>query len=558
MPRIISKYVCAAAERRNGDLINMKNQNPKKGAALLSAIGLSALCGALAGLLIFAFKILSNRVIALSGRIFSASREDIRYLPLLVAGAFAVGLVASAFLKKEPSSRGGGIPTAVALVRGLFDFKWLRSILTIFPSAMLTYLGGVPLGNEGPSVQMGTAVGRGTVSLFGKRYRALDRYLMTGGACAGFAAATGAPLSGIIFAIEEAHRKYSPMLFLTSSVSVAASTLVSCIASRLTGTAATLFSFDLVLSAPLDGIWYAAVPGIVCGAFAIVFTKLYRFVANVQSSECIARVPLGVKCGIVFALCAFAGYFTSDVTGSGHGLVEAVLEDPSPWYILLAVLALRVILLILTNNVGVTGGLFLPTLAVGALIGSLVAKVFIGISLLPAEYYSRAVVLGMIAYMSAASRTPVMAISFAAECLLDPSSLLSAVIASVVAFLTVELSGESAFSDTVIEKKLSAERHGKKCEIVDALFEVKRGSFAQCREPRDLLLPPSCVILSVRHPEGESFSTRLGEHDVIHLRYQTYDSDYTEQRLCELFGEQSGVRERAFCGSERHLMPEDI
>lgn len=536
----------------------MKKQGTRQSAALLPTIGLSALCGALAGALIFLFKLLSNRVIALSGQIFATVRADARLLPLLICGAAAVGLVSSVLLCLEPSSRGGGIPTAVAIVRGLIDFRWLRSILTIFPSAMLTYLGGVPLGNEGPSVQMGTAVGRLPRALFGKRYLALDRYLMTGGACAGFAAATGAPLSAIIFAIEEAHRKYSPMLFLTSSVSVAASTVVSGIASRLTGTDAALFHFDLVLSAPLDGIWYDLLPGVVCGAFAIVFTKLYRIVGNALSSPRVARIPLGVKCAAVFALCALAGFFSPSVTGSGHGLVEELLEHPEPWYALLVLLAVRVGLLILTNQVGVTGGLFLPTLAVGAVIGSLVAEVFIGLSLLPAEYYSRAVVLGMIAYMSAASRTPVMAISFAAECLLDPSSLLSAVVVAVLAFLTVELSGECAFSDTVIEKKLAADRAGKTCEIIDELYEIKHGSFAVGREARDLMLPPSCVIISVRHPEGESFSTRLGECDVIHVRYQTFDSEQTAARLCELFGEQSVIRSGAFRGSERHLMPEDI
>lgn len=535
---------------------NLSSESPR--GALLPALGLSALTGALAGALIFVFKLLSNKVIALSGQIYSAVRADVRLLPLLVIGCALLGLLAAVLLSVEPSSRGGGIPTAVALVRGLFDFKPIKSILTVFPSAMLTYLGGIPLGNEGPSVQMGCAVGRGTVSLFGERFRAYDRYIMTGGACAGFAAATGAPLSGIIFAIEEAHRKYTPMLFITSAVSVAASTVVSAVASSLTGISATLFNLDLVLSAPLDGIWYAVFPGIVCGLCAVVFTKLYRVVSAAVSSKKISRIPLGVKCAAAFALCALTGYLSADLTGSGHGLVEEVLVDPSVWYVLLAVLAVRVVLLILTNNIGVTGGLFLPTLAIGAIIGSLTAKAFIACSLLPDEYYARAVALGMIAFMSAFSRTPVMAITFGAECLLAPTSLLSAVIAAVVAFLTVELSGECAFSDIVIEKKLAAERKDSHCEIVDALYEVKSGSFAVGRDTRDLMLPPACVVLSVRHPVGERFSTRLGESDVLHLRYQTYDCEYTERRLCELFGEQSGTRASAFRGSERHLMPEDI
>lgn len=535
---------------------NRSTESPR--GTYLPALALSALTGALTGALILLFKLLSSRVISLSGQLYAAVRADVRLLPLLVIGCAALGLLSSVLLSIEPSSRGGGIPTAVALVRGLFDFRWLRSILTVFPSAMLTYLGGLPLGNEGPSVQMGTAVGRGTVTLLGKRHLALDRYIMTGGACAGFAAATGAPLCGIIFAIEEAHRKYSPMLFITSSVSVVASTVVSFVASSLTGIDAKLFSLDAAAGAPLDCLWYAVLPGLVCGLFAVVFTKLYRVVGSALSSKHPAKLPLGVKCAAVFAVCALTGFLSADCTGSGHSLTEKLFEGDSVFYVLLAILAVRVLLLIFANNIGVTGGIFLPTLAVGAVVGALTARAMIACSLLPDAYYTRAVALGMIAYMSAASRTPVMAIAFGAECLLDPSSMLAAVIAAVVAYLTVELSGECAFSDIVIERRLASERSGSECEIVDALYEVKSGSFAVGREARDLMLPPACVVLSVRRPASEHFSTRLGERDVLHLRYQTYDSVGTERRLCELFGEQSGTREGAFRASDRHMMPEDV
>ena len=71
--------------------------------------------------------------------------------------------------------------------------------------SLLSFLMGVPLGNEGPSVQIGTAVGRGTTRIALRKRFAWDRYSMTGGACAGFAVATGAPISGILFAVEEAH-----------------------------------------------------------------------------------------------------------------------------------------------------------------------------------------------------------------------------------------------------------------------------------------------------------------------------------------------------------------
>ena len=89
-------------------------------------------------------------------------------IPVLIAGMALVGWLAAVILNYAPEARGGGIPTAITILRGIVPFHWIKSILSVFGSAMLTYFCGVPLGNEGPSVQMGTAVGRGTVALFAK------------------------------------------------------------------------------------------------------------------------------------------------------------------------------------------------------------------------------------------------------------------------------------------------------------------------------------------------------------------------------------------------------
>ena len=120
-------------------------------------------------------------------------------------------------------------------MRGVLSVRWLTCLLGVFFSSLITYLGGIPLGTEGPSVQMGTAVGKGTVRLLGRRHLAWDRYVMTGGAGAGFAAATGAPLTGILFAFEEAHERFSPMLLMVSAMTVASGSLTAEFLFSLTG-----------------------------------------------------------------------------------------------------------------------------------------------------------------------------------------------------------------------------------------------------------------------------------------------------------------------------------
>ena len=172
---------------------------------LIPCILLSCVTGIFTGIVIFLFEISADWVINLSTEIYSAVRLNPQYLPLLLGGALVLGFISAYTVKLLGIAKGGGIPTAVALVRGRIEFRWLRSLFATFTSALITFFAGIPLGNEGPSVQMGTAIGRGTVKLFSSKKTAWDRYIMTGGACAGFAAATSAPVTGIFFAFEEGY-----------------------------------------------------------------------------------------------------------------------------------------------------------------------------------------------------------------------------------------------------------------------------------------------------------------------------------------------------------------
>ena len=524
---------------------------------LIPCFLLSGVAGIFTGIVIVLFKAISTYVITFSGDVYAFVRENPVYFPILLAGAVLVGLAASLLLHIEPNSRGGGIPTAVCIVRGLFEFRWLRSILMIFPSAMLTYLCGVPLGNEGPSVQMGTAAGRGAVSLFGDKFKSWDRYIMTGGACAGFAAATGAPLSAIFFAFEEAHRRFSPLLFMTSTMTVVFGMLTVSIIDSFTGLGISMFDFSFDASLPLGSIWTAAVVGIVCGIMALLFTKAYSFIGRFISEK-LARIPLTVKLMVIFGVVAVVGFFSSECIGSGHHLTDELVHGQGVWYSLILFFCVRALLLIVANNTGVTGGLFLPTLAFGAILGALCADILVKCGVLLPEYYGIMVTVGMASFMSASARTPIMAITFGAEALCGFSNILPLIIGAAVSFIVIEAAGVVAFSDNVMEKKVKSERSGRQAEIVDAYFTVKEGSFAEGHEIKDILWPPSCVVLSVRKNGKDHVHTHgLAKDDILHIHYQTYDPEYTLRKLSELLGRQdTDTREKKQLGGEAHSVPE--
>lgn len=513
----------------------------------------SAATGIGTGLLIFLFKLAASAVIGFSDSVYEFVRENPVFLPALIVGAALIGLVASVVLRKIPDCRGGGIPTAIAILRGLVPLHWLKSIVSVFGSAMLTYLCGVPLGNEGPSVQMGTAVGGGIV----RKHPAWDRYIMTGGACAGFAAATGSPLTGILFAFEEAHRRFSPMLFMTASMAALTASATMQGLCSLVDMEYTLFGFEIAEVLPMRYLWAPLVVGLVVGLCAAIFTKAYRFIRKFVKHT-LRQVPFTVKIVGIFAVVSVIGFFSDKCVGSGHGLVDELMEGHGVWYLLIVYFCIRALLLLLANNSDVTGGLFVPTLAFGAILGALCGKVLIAAGLLPAEYYSIMVILGIASFLSASSRTPLMAIAFSIEALGGLTNIIPLTISITIAFLVIETLGITAFTDTVIESKLEAAHAGKTAQIVDLHVSVAPGSFVVGKEIRDILWPPTCVVLSVhKSPASNAADPTLSANDILHVHYQTYDPEETFRNLEALIGPQEDdVYPRVRVAGENHQVPE--
>ncbi len=524
---------------------------------LMPCLIFSVMTGILTGIIIFLFKFASGFAVSLSGDIYGFVRENAIYLPILLMGVALLGLVSTLSVKHLGNCKGGGIPTAIALLRGLIEFRWLRNIVTVFVSALLSFLGGIPLGTEGPSVQMGTAVGRGTVRLFANKHAAWDRYIMTGGACTGFAAATGAPLTGIFFAFEEAHRRFSPMIFMSAASAVISGSATMNILCDLTNTDSAFFHFTINSALPIKYLWSALVVGLVCGFCAVAFTKLYRIIGNFIR-ERLSRLPIYVKIPTVFVLTATIGYFLSEALGSGHSLVDMMIEGQGIWYMSLICLAVRAILLITANNVGITGGLFVPTLAFGAIVGSLCGNGMITLGLLPEEYYITMVVIGIASFLSASSRTPISAVIFAVEALSGLSNILPIALGVALSYFIIEVIGVTAFTDTVVESKVESEHKGKMPQLIDAHFTVTSDAFVVGKEIRDILWPPTCVVTSVRkNPASVSHGSLIGEGDILHLHYRAYDPEDTFKKLEALIGDQpDDAKAEAHTVNQSHQVPE--
>ena len=244
----------------------------------LPAFVFGSITGIFTALIIAVYKFLAKHVIHFSENTYHYVSGHLIWLLAIVPIFVIVALFFCVVYKKNPDLKGGGIPSSIGILRGLITFKWLRNLIGTFVLSMMSFLLGIPLGNEGPAVMMGTAMGDASNTFTNKKHRVWNRYLMTGGACAGFSSATGAPISGILFAIEEAHQRVSPMIILVSTIAVLFSRLTTEIVAPLLDISISLFPNLSLLSMPVKQIWIPLVVGIGMGFFAVIFLKFFTLI----------------------------------------------------------------------------------------------------------------------------------------------------------------------------------------------------------------------------------------------------------------------------------------
>jgi H+/Cl- antiporter ClcA len=333
------------------------------------------------------------------------SRYVARYpwAPLVTTPMIFAGLV---WLTRRyvPLARGSGIPQVIAAQQDPEGATTsLVSVRTVVGKALLTLaavLGGASVGREGPTVQIAAAV-------MGVSHRLLrvplrGAVLIAGGA-AGVAAAFNTPLAGLLFAIEELASAYEQRVTL---LVIAAIVIAGMVAQSVQG---DYVYFGLIGAHMSVGSALVVVPvaGLVGGIAGGIFSRLMLGLATGTH-----RITRWSKVRPVFfaALCGFVvgglGVATGLTWGTGYSAARAMIAgvDAPLWFgpaKFAATLA--------TAVAGLPGGIFAPSLAVGAGIGNLLRPIF------PASPASAIVILGMVGYFAGVVRAPLTAVIILSE-----------------------------------------------------------------------------------------------------------------------------------------------
>lgn len=511
---------------------------------IVSSCWFGMIIGVLTAVVITMYEMCGGFIISLSEAGYSYLRQHPIWLPIVIVTLFGIALLFAYCYRKLPDLRGGGIPTSIGVVRGILPFHWSKNLIGTFFLSLTSFLIGVPLGNEGPSVQMGTAIGRGAMSPFGKKHRAWNRYAMTGGACAGFSVATGAPISGILFAIEEAHQRISPMILLISAFSVLFARITMEIMSPLIGVSVSLFPNWQLSVLSIQDIWLPLIVGITIGLFSVLFLKYFALL-DTLFRKTLGKLHPATKLFIIFLLTLMGGLCSYSFVSTGHNLIVSLFNGETSLYMLVLILIVRTTLTLSANTNGITGGVFVPTLALGAVVSAILSKTIDLLFGLSPEQYTIVLVLGITACIAGMMKMPLTSIVFSIEALSCYHNILPVIVVAATAFAITEIFAVNSISESVLERKTEQLNQSKVAKVIDTFVTVQPDCFAVGKQIRDIFWPSNLFVLSVQHGTNDHAEVdRHGEKvihkgDILHVRYSTFDEPQTKAELIAIVGEQT-------------------
>ena len=417
---------------------------------------LALVIGALTGLAVVAFILLTERE---GMRLYPAGSDRWRRVLFPVVGSLVIGYL---LFRYFPYARGSGVPQTKAALFAREGRITLRTVLGKFFCTSATLASGIPLGREGPSVQ----VGAGIASVLGRRVGLRPekvKALLPVGAAAAIAAAFNTPLAAVLFALEEiVGDLHAPMI---GSVVLASAT--SWMVLRLLLGNNPLFKVpQYQLVHPLELAIYAVL-GVAGGLVSVSFTKLLlgmreRFLRLPQKTVWFQPVAGGLLVGLM-------GWFVPQVLGVGYGYVGDVLNGRMALNLMVLLVVLKLLAVTTSYASGNAGGIFGPALFIGAMLGGTVGT--LAHRALPA-YTATAgayALVGMGAVFAGIVRAPMTSVVMIFEMTQDYAVIVPLMIANLVSlFISSRLQRQPIYEALAVQDGIhlptaeTRHRHGQR------------------------------------------------------------------------------------------------
>jgi len=400
---------------------------------------LALVIGALTGMAVVAFILLTERM---GMRLYPMGGAPWRRVLFPVAGSLGIGYL---LYKYFPDARGSGVPQTKAALFAREGRITLRTVLGKFFCTSATLASGIPLGREGPSVQVGGGIASVLGRLLGLRTEQVQN-LIPVGAAAAIAAAFNTPLAAVVFALEEIMGDlHAPVM----GAVVLASATSWMVLRVLLGNNPLFKVPQYKLVHPAEFAVYAVL-GVAGGVVSAAFTRLLlgmraRFLRFPQKTVWFQPLAGGLLVGLV-------GWFVPQVLGVGYGYVGDALNGNMAFKMMLLLVVLKLFTVTTSYASGNAGGIFGPALFIGAMLGGTVGTVahhwFPAYTATPGAY----ALVGMGAAFAGIVRAPMTSVLMIFEMTQDYAVIVPLMIANLVSlFIASRLQHEPIYEALAVQ-----------------------------------------------------------------------------------------------------------
>jgi H+/Cl- antiporter ClcA len=479
---------------------------------LYNLLFISILTGLFAGVVVTLYSYLTSFAEHSAVHIYTLLLAHPAFIPLLFFVLGVGAIVIGTWVKLVPMIRGSGIPQIEGAARGIVHFKWYITMCSMFAASLACMFLGLSAGGEGPSLEMGGCAGVATSSLL-KRSQMVKRLQTASGAAAGFAVAFNAPITGLVFAMEEAFRSFSAQVFLSASVSVISALLVRYgLGLALGMQIGFTFSNFVFTSFQWDMLLWVLIAAVIVGLLGVVFYYVMLVVKQLLKKVTFLH-GIG-KFLIPFMLAGAFGLITPYAMGGGHDFIQALATGGTGTYTLervfgstifitlIVIVLFKFIASVLAMGCGVPCGVFIPMLAIGAGEGAILSLLFQKLGM-PAEYADYLVVICMCVYFTTIVKAPVTGIVMVFELTGQFQNFLPALLGIAIGFLIAELFGTEPLYEKCLASFIEEEQLYKGAIKRRVQVKIQPFSHADGGTVRKIIWPTNSLVVELIHENGD-------------------------------------------------------
>lgn len=482
--------------------------------SILSFVWRGIVVGCAAGIVVSLFRLLIAKIFAQVVKYYQLSHENLSLLGLILLVSVIVVIAIGFLVKSDPDIKGSGIPHVEGELKGLLHPDWWSVLWKKFLGGTLAISMGFMLGREGPSIQLGAMAGKGVAKTL-KAQRMEQRVLIASGAAAGLSAAFNAPIAGLLFVVEEIYHQFSRLVWISALV---ASLVANFISLNIFGLTPVLDMPGELVILPLKDYWLLLILGAFLGAMGYLYEKVtlnagvvYDFLGKV------CHIP-NYFYGIFAAVLIIpVGYFYPQLLGGGNGLITSLTTSHLTLAVVFLYFVIRFIWSALSYASGLPGGIFLPILTLGSLLGFGFGLGINQLGFISTAALINFLVLGMAGYFGAISKAPLTAMILVTEMVGDFRQLMTIAVVTLVAYIVMDLlKGEPIYEAMLAKLSIPKDR-----EVIEpTLIELTVSDKIAGKRVRDLTLPKNVLITTQIHRQKSEVvrgNTVLNAGDTIFL-----------------------------------------